>query len=105
MVEHEAGCGCASCFDKQHDAQHPSRVEGCLACKLRGEIYLSRKATPTKSPSAAEPHRPDPAWERGIATDERGMPFLGKGGAPIGVKEYGERRHEIDDWRRRLRQD
>lgn len=33
------------------------------------------------------------------------MPFLGKGMAPIGVKEYGERRTEIEEYRRRLKQD
>jgi hypothetical protein len=33
------------------------------------------------------------------------MPFLGRGGQPIGVKEYGQRRHEIDAWRGRLKTD
>jgi hypothetical protein len=32
------------------------------------------------------------------------MPLLGKGMTPIGVKEYGERRHEIEAHRRRLYQ-
>jgi hypothetical protein len=36
-------------------------------------------------------------WERGIKTDERGIPILSpKSGKPMRMKEYSENRHEVD---------
>lgn len=49
----------------------------------------------------------DPAWERGRAGEQRDgggfMPFLDASGDQMGVKEYGERRHEVDEARDRQR--
>ena len=60
-----------------------------------------RKASGSGGPPAGSSN----SWEKGVARDERGMPFLGgKGMQPIGVKEYAQRRHEIEDHRRMLRQ-
>ena len=97
---------CNDCTEAAHAELHPERVGGCDHCWLSGTIQLSPKATPSKR-STAPPsvHVSRNSWEAGIATDERGMPFLGKGDQPIGVKEYGERRHEIDQWRHRLKTD
>lgn len=33
------------------------------------------------------------SWERGIARDDRGMPFLDEGGQPVSVKEFAQRRN------------
>lgn len=101
---HNVSCECNDCFETKHRLDHPERVGGCLACKLSGTIQLSPKATPSKR-SLVPPAGSKNSWEAGIATDERGMPFLGKGDAPIGVKEYANRRSEIEAWRHRLKTD
>jgi hypothetical protein len=33
------------------------------------------------------------SWERGIAKDDRGMPYLGADNKPVGVKEFAQRRN------------
>lgn len=102
--EHNDEYSCNDCWDRWHAEAHSERVDNCFACRVAPGIQISPKATPSKR-SLSPPKKPDNSWERGIATDERGMPFLGKGGAPIGVKEYGQRRSEIDGWRNRLKTD
>ena len=102
--EHNGEYECNDCTEAAHAAAHPVRVDDCQHCRLSGTIQISPKATPSKR-SLAPPAAPRNSWEAGIATDERGMPFLGKGMQPIGVKEYGERRSEIEEHRRRLRTD
>jgi hypothetical protein len=104
--DHNDEYECNDCTEAAHAEAHPERVDGCAHCWLSGTIQLSPKATPSKQ-SKAPPtvHTSMNSWESGIARDERGMPFLGKGGQPIGVKEYGERRSEIDAWRHRLKTD
>lgn len=104
--EHNDEYECNDCTEARHAAEHPEKVDGCQICWLSGTIQLSPKATPSKrSDAPPTAFKPMNSWEKGIATDSRGMPLLGKGGAPIGVKEAGERRHEIDAWRRRLKTD
>ena len=95
---------CNDCTEERHAALHPVRVDDCQHCRLSGEIQISPKATPSKR-SATPPRVHENSWESGIARDERGMPFLGEGGQPIGVKEYGKRHAEIEAWRRRLKTD
>lgn len=96
---------CASCATARHDLEHPEDVEGCRVCRFRGQIQISPQATPSRRNPKAAPATADPSWEKGIARDSRGMPLLKADGSQIGVKEYGERRHELEAARRRLRTD
>ena len=73
----------------------------CFRCHCLS-ITTSPYATPTRLNPKAAPRTPDNAWERGIPTDHRGMPFLEKGGDFMGQKEFSERRHEIEEGRRFL---
>jgi len=99
--EHCTYSECRACTNKRHTEAHPVPVDGCGICRLsQGEIQLSPKATPSKR-SPVPPRKPNNSWEKGLARNERGMPLM-MDGRPIGVKEYAERRHEIDDARRRL---
>lgn len=79
------------------------QAPGCVehyACSLRAKgVQLSPAATPSRL------HLPRrqmaaPSWEAGIVTETRPdgsrMPLLKPSGAPLGVKEYGERRREVD---------
>lgn len=67
-------------------------------------VGIAPSATPSRHNNAA-PRTPNPAWERGIATDERGMPYLKPGSMEfMSVKEAAERRREIEGARRALRQ-
>lgn len=94
---------CATCVDERHLVEHPERIDGCRFCKFVEGIQLSPKATPSKR-SLAPPRRPDPAWERGIVKDHRGVPLLKADGSEIGVKEYSQRRREIEAARKQLAQ-
>lgn len=80
-----------------------------FACKLhawRSGDGVGFQVSPSMLPNRRN-HKPPRlttgggnAWERGVARDSRGMPLL-KGLTPIGVKEYSQRRREIDDNRRK----
>ena len=87
---------------------------GHWCCKIRymranGGLRLSNEATPNR-----EGHYPfreikQPSWEAGIATVERAngtrVPILKPGtNVPMRVKEYAERRHEVDAHLRRMHQ-
>lgn len=78
-----------------------------LEALRRQSVQLSPAATPSKDRKVRPLGKPkgDNSWERGIAVDGRGMPLLREDGRHIGVKEYGEQRHSIEDARRRLRND
>lgn len=80
---------------------------GHFCCKIRwmqsnGGLRLSTAATPNRVTDRPQPFRPmvDPSWEKGIATVKRGsyeIPILRPGtNSPMHVKEYAERRHEVD---------
>ena len=79
----------------------------CLPHKLAywresGHRLVSPQATPNR-----RNHLPPKvtsnanAWERGVAKDSRGMPLLCADGSPMGVKEYAEKRTEVEEVRRR----
>jgi hypothetical protein len=60
-------------------------------CKL-----LSLSFTPSATPTSRT-GKPDPgpklygnSWEKGVATDARGMPYLDEKGSEIPVKKFGE---------------
>lgn len=104
---HNQDFECFWCADERHALEHPESVSGCVTCKFRS-IQISPAATPnrTQARRAAHPPRtPNNSWEKGIATDERGMPLLGKDAEPIGVKQYAEQRRPIEERRRQLRND
>lgn len=87
-------------------------VCGHWCCKIRhiqanGGLRLGTDATPTRVADRPQPFRPmrQPSWEKGIATVKRGryeVPILRPGTtSPMHVKEYAERRHEVDSALRR----
>lgn len=71
-------------------------------CQLRRKgVMLTSKASPTMRNNVPPRTTPDPSWEAGVAVDRRRngevMPILDSDASRvIRVKEYGERRHEID---------
>lgn len=97
-----ASSPCFSCEDAAHTAAHPDLVDGCLTCQLRS-VQLSPSCTPSKPRRLQQPgsHQRN-SWERGIATDSRGMPLLDGGIAPISVKKYGENRRKYESARHQL---
>lgn len=74
---------------------------GCFRCHCLS-VSTSPYATPTRLNGKAAPRPPNNVWERGIPTDQRGMPFLRQDGEFMGQKEFSERRHEIERSRRLL---
>lgn len=99
---HNEDYTCFACEEEIHDATCGGLDPDCLTCRYRS-VRLSAAATPTKTRSAAAPHRPNASWETGVATDHRGVPYLKADGGYIGVKEFGERRHVYEDAIRRNR--
>ena len=91
------------------------QIPGCLehyACRLRAKgVSVAPSATPTRISNRPYVYRPvkDPSWERGIAGETRCdgsfMPILTETQVPMGVKEYSERRHEIEGHIKRLKTD
>lgn len=76
--------------------EHEQFVEGCFACKL-GSLQFSPAATPTRRKDVGKPREPKNSWERGIAKDERGVPYLDARLQEIPIKKWGEserRKHE-----------
>ena len=69
-------------------------------CDLRQKgVSVAPSALPSQMNSVAPPTA-NPAWERGIVTESRPdgsrMPILDASLKPIRVKEYAQRRREID---------
>lgn len=70
----------------------------CYGCQLRAKgIGFSAAAMPTRQ-NSVPPRAADPAWERGVAGEHRPdgsfIPYLNATTSePIGVKEFGEKRH------------
>jgi hypothetical protein len=81
-----------------HDGTHG---EGCFGCKVK-TITVNPYSMPTRLHPGNAPKRPEPRWERGVPTDNRGMPFLDKNLNPMGVKAVAENRHSIEQHRRQL---
>lgn len=84
---------------RTHVGQHGAN---CFGCKIQS-IQFDPRAMPNRR-NKVEPRRPNPAWERGVPTDNRGMPYLRKDGTPMGVKEFSQNRRLIEEHRRRLHQ-
>lgn len=78
-----------------------------LGCELRQKgVMVAPSATPSRM-NSVPPAPANPAWERGIVTETRPgghvVPVLGENMRPIRVKEYGQRRREIDARLRQLK--
>lgn len=97
---HNKAYECFSCEESRHLAAHPRFVTGCLACKL-GTIQISQQVKGHR-PGGAPPAGNRNSWEKGIATDGRGVPLLGADMEPIGIKRYGEQRQTLEAERQRL---
>lgn len=68
-----------------------------LGARLRAKgVGLGAGTTPTRTRKVATDKPHYNAWERGIARDDRGMPYLDSNVQPIGVKQFSE------DWRHRF---
>ncbi len=80
-----------------HDGTH----EDCFGCKVKS-ITFNPYSMPSRLNKKIQPKQPEPRWERGVPTDQRNMPFVGKDMAPIGIKKYVENRHSIEQHRRKL---
>lgn len=66
-----------------------------------GGLNISPKATPNRTQGKpSKPREPNNAWERGIATDHRGMPYLDSNLNPIGVKAFSETRHKYREFQK-----
>lgn len=82
-----------------HDACDPPCSYGC---ELRQKgIGVPPSATPTRTPGKGRPQTANPWWEKQIVAETRPdgskMPVLRPGTlTPLRIKEYGQRRAEID---------
>jgi hypothetical protein len=66
----------------------------CFRHKLRS-IQFTPSCTPTRR-NTIPPRTPQNSWERGVATDNRGMPLLDSNMEPIGLKELANNRSTIE---------
>jgi hypothetical protein len=94
---------CFRCASEIHAWEHPDGdVEGCRQCK-----YATILIAPSCRGSARNNIPPEGtagrnSWERGIATDARGMPYRDEAtGAPITVKRFAENRSRYEEALRR----
>lgn len=72
----------------------------CYGCQMRDKgNFLHASAIPSRQ-NSVPPRAADPAWERGVAGEYRVdgsfVPYLRADGEKIGVKEFGEKRHQYE---------
>lgn len=53
-------------------------------------VGVAPSATPTRSPKVAQGKPHFNGWERGVPTNDRGMPYLDEQGKVIGQKRFAE---------------
>ena len=80
--------------------EHHDGTGDDFGCKVQ-TIQYNPYAMPSRLNPKAAPKVTEPKWEQIVPTDNRGMPFLDKTGAPIGIKKYTENRHRIEEQRRK----
>jgi hypothetical protein len=80
-----------------HDACDPPCSYGC-ALRQKG-VTVAPSALPSQM-NSVPPRTANPAWERGIVTEKRPgghvVPVLDSRLKPIRVKQYAQKRREID---------
>lgn len=81
--------------------EHHDGTGDDFGCRVKS-FTINPYSLPSRLNFKNPPKQPEPRWERGIAKDQRGVPFLDKTGAPIGLKRYAEERHSIEQHRRQL---
>ena len=74
----------------------------CFGCKVL-TVSFDPYAMPSRLNPHSAPKKPQNQWEKGIARDERGMPYLNARGGEMSVKEFGEKRHAIETEKRARR--
>jgi len=82
----------------EDDKHKPGQIRGCFAAKTHS---LDVATNAGKTLEHTTNHKADPSWEKARAGEVRPgggfMPYVGVGaGGPMGVKEHGERRVEIE---------
>lgn len=78
-------------MERTHWGQHDPT---CFGCKVQS-VQWSPSATPSRRNSV--PPRPSQnQWEKGVATDSRGMPLLNDKGSAIGLHELASNRSTIE---------
>lgn len=73
----------------------------CFGCHIRG-VQFSPACTPTRR-NTIPPRTPNNSWERGVPTDNRGMPYLDSNLNEIGQKTFAANRSTIETKVRELR--
>jgi hypothetical protein len=75
----------------------------CFGCHVRSvQVAKPREKRNSIPPKGTAMN----SWEKGIVRDSRNMPLLHPGSLePIPIKRFVERRHEIEEGRRRMAQD
>lgn len=98
---------CFDCAERRIDEKieagiYDDEVERAL--RLRS-VQISPAATPTKERKLAKTPgaRGGNSWEKGVALDHRGLPYL-DGMNPIPVKKFSENRHVYEGKIRQLHQ-
>lgn len=81
-----------------HDLSSPDCT--CFGCHVKS-IQWSPAATPTRR-NHLPARRPNNSWEKGVPTDNRGMPVLDADMKPVGQKQYSENRTAIEAAKRRI---
>jgi hypothetical protein len=74
----------------------------CFRCKLLGLTLGLPRDLPSRTYSKAAPAEPKNSYEKGIARDDRGMPYLRGDLSEMPVKEFNQHRHEILEKKRAL---
>ena len=80
------------------------------ACRLRqNTTMIAPSAMPSRFHHGKFRKPKQPSWEKGIATEKRPggfeMPYLNEKGDRVRVKEFGQKRHQIEAIRDRQKND
>ena len=96
---------CFQCAEDEHANLHPFMDdEDCPTCRMRSVQLNPRTCGPTSRNSVA-PRGTDGqnSWEKGVATDHRGIPYRDQNGAQIPLKRFAEKRQVYEEAIRRNR--
>lgn len=91
----------------EHDVEVcPTLERPCFRCHLDGlTIGLPSDFKSRSTYLKAPPRTPDNSWEKGIPTSRRPdgseMPYLRADGEVMGQKEFSQKRHQIEENRKR----
>lgn len=87
--------------DTDGTSNHP---EDCFHCKIKS-IQFGPSATPSRRRNNQPVKKTGNSWEKGIVTDDRGMPYLNPGTVePMPIKTFVENRRKIEENKRQALQ-